>query len=174
MPAEVATSVSHGDGTSEMLRDNDPDAGTIDFHANRKAFAGKPIGSGWRVHALDEVTNVGVGTWSSPSVAVAYRRARGPFAAAATFTSRPRPTPGAIAIDAIRIEGNLPATAMVTAELRACESETTCHAAAWEPAGPEMTPLAGTDFVQYRLTIACDTHDPPEIDKVAIDYRTAE
>ncbi|MBS1123962.1 MAG: hypothetical protein H6Q90_6190 [Deltaproteobacteria bacterium] len=173
-PAEVTVSLLLGNST-DTLRVGDPTVSAADYLGVRTAFAGMSVADvpGWRLGAIDTVTG-GLGTFSSPTVSVAYRRAMGPISRTAVFASRARPTPGALELDAVRIVGELPAGATVTTELRPCATETTCGDSTWLPASAEMEPIAAAELVQYRLSITTDGFALPSIDKVEIDYRVAE
>jgi hypothetical protein len=123
---------------------------------------------------VDAVHNNSNGFVQYPLVALTYHGGpAAPFATTFTYTSAPKPTPGAVRLGAIHATADL-AGATLTLAVRVADDAAGLDAAPWtvtpDGAAPTVAPGA---LVQYQLTVTGDGWQFPTIDKVELSYDVA-
>lgn len=126
----------------------------------------------WQLHLVDaEAGNgvlVGPVVFAPVLVASYHGGPRTPFPRGATFVSAPRPTPGAVRLDAARVIATGDAT--VELALRTADDEAALAEAPWTILGEGSKLPAAGELLQYQVVIRSDGWQRASVDRVEIEY----
>ncbi len=148
------------------------------YGSSDEPCAGEPLTLPWQLRFTDSAPGnnglQGPAFWNPALVASYHGGSRKPFAAAVSFVSQPRATPGALRHDAIRVTGATDGARLEIA-VRSAPDAATLATTPWEVVENGAAPkLPASALVQYQLAISGDGWQYPVIDQVELDYVVAE
>jgi len=159
-----------------------PVNGTPSYHyfPADKSCAGKPTNPvvDWQLRLSDSAAGnglfIGLGSIRDYGVAALYHGGpKMPFSPVVSYTSGPKPTPGARRIAAVRAIGDLDGGVAEIAVRSAADAASLAATAFEVVRDGEPVDMAG-EVTQYRITISTDGWQYPVLDSVEIDYVVAD